>query len=83
LTGYQTPEEQAADLQNEQAQQKQKAQDAAKHILKTGMAFDGDAKAVGDLPWEEGMAFTKQIKEKADKEKQRGWVRNNTYEKHL
>lgn len=82
ITGYETPEERAAALQQEQADLTKRGEQASKRFLQTGMMYGpGDMKSITQgLDWDKQMAFGKEVKKKKEAEEKRGFFRNRAYE---
>jgi hypothetical protein len=84
VTGYETPQERADALLKEQSGQSDLAKSTSKKVLEGGMptalnSTEMDAIKNG-MTFEEGMEFTKNLKKKADAEKERGFSGNTAYE---
>lgn len=82
LTGYETPEEQAAKVKQEQADLATKGQEAAARALKGfGNVSSEDMSAIKNgLTYEQGVEFTKKLKQKVDLEGD-GFMANTSYKK--
>lgn len=86
LTGYQTPEERQAEIQQDIKDQEERTKKRAGSFLKNrGMGGLGSKEdlAMG-LDFEEGMALTQEIQKRAAAEKDKGFfTKNRSYEREL
>lgn len=85
LTGYQTPEERQAEIQQDIKDQEEQTKKRASNFLKTGHGFLGSKEDISmGLDFDEGMALTKEIQNRAAKEKDKGFfTKNRSYEREL
>jgi len=83
FTGYKTPEEEKADQKQYEQESVQKAEQIKKRLISGQGLMVGEEQSLKDLPYEEKIALYREVKAKADSEKQKGFFRNTQYENIL
>lgn len=83
ITGYKTPEEQAADQKQYETESHNNAVQMKNRVLSGGFLNVGDTDSLKDLSVDEKTDLYREVKKRADMESQRGFFRNTQYENIL